>query len=137
VARTFQDALSIAEDYLASTGGHEVMVIGGGKVYAETIHLWDRLYLTVVKGKFKGSTYFPVRELLRQTWRPACEPEMHPSDEKNPYSHSFHIIERVREAVPRSSKLVAYELTPGCADPKNALEELDLAAILARGTMGS
>src|SRR5437667_2376114 len=31
VARTFQEALSVAEDYLASTGGDEVMIIGGGK----------------------------------------------------------------------------------------------------------
>src|SRR5271167_696388 len=40
VARTFQEALSIAEDYLASTGGDEVMIIGGGKVYAEAIRGW-------------------------------------------------------------------------------------------------
>ena len=74
VAGTFQEALSIAEDYLASTGADEGMIIGGGKVYAEAIHRWDRLYLTIVDGQFKGTTYFPVRELLRQNWRPACRP---------------------------------------------------------------
>src|SRR5712671_5217379 len=34
VALNFQEALSIAEDYLASTGGDEALIIGGGKVYA-------------------------------------------------------------------------------------------------------
>jgi dihydrofolate reductase len=136
VARTFQEALSIAEDYLASTGGDEVMIIGGGKVYAEVIHRWDRLYLTVVEGQFKGTAYFPVRELLRQRWRPAHEPEMHPPDEKNPHRHSFHIIERVPEAAPRSPQLEEGNLTSGCADSEKALAGLDLAAILARGTMG-
>src|SRR5271168_5303530 len=37
VARTFQEALALAEEYLASTGGDEVMIIGGGKVYAEAM----------------------------------------------------------------------------------------------------
>jgi dihydrofolate reductase len=135
VARTFQEALSIAEEYLASTGGDEVMIIGGGKVYAEAIHCWDRLYLTVVEGQFKGTTYFPVGELLRQSWRPACEPQTHPADEKNRYPHTFHIIERVREAEACTPRMEEYNLTPGCTDSKEALERLDLAAILARGTI--
>src|SRR5690242_15834273 len=49
VARTLQEALSLAEDCLAASGGNEVMIIGGGKVYAEAIERWDRLYLTVVE----------------------------------------------------------------------------------------
>lgn len=137
IARTFKEALSIAEDYLASAGGDEVMVIGGGKVYAEAIHLWDRFYLTVVEGQFTGSTYFPIREVLRQHWCPACEPETHPADERNPHRHFFHIIERVRDAERPSSQLKKDDLSRACADPEKALEGLDFAAILARGNMGS
>jgi dihydrofolate reductase len=137
VARTFHEALSIAEDYLASTGGDEAMIIGGGKVYAEAIHRWDRLYLTVVEGQFTGSTYFPVLELLRQSWRPACEPETHPSDEKNRHRHSFHVIERARDGARRSSRPGEDNLTPGCGETEKAPEGLDLAALLARGTMGA
>jgi dihydrofolate reductase len=137
VARTFEEALSIAEDYLGSTGGNEVMIIGGSKVYAEAIYRWDRLYLTVVEGEFKGNTYFPVRELLRQTWRPAGEPETHPSDERNRHPHSFHIIERTRDAARPSPRLDEVNLTRPCADPEKALEGLDLVAILKRGMMAS
>jgi hypothetical protein len=112
------------------------MIIGGSKVYAEAIHRWDRLYLTVVEGQFKGTAYFPVRELLHETWRPACEPEMHPSDEKNPYPHSFHIIERTRDATSRSSERENENLPVVSAAPE-PLERVDLAAILTRGNMGS
>ena len=83
IARTFKEALSIAEEHLRAAGGDEVVVIGGGKVYAEAIHSWDRLYLTVVEGDFRGTTYFPLRELLRQSWHPAGEAETHADDEKN------------------------------------------------------
>ena len=48
------------------------MVIGGGKVYAEAIHGWDRLYLTLVEGDFKGDTYFPRKSCCgRAGARPA------------------------------------------------------------------
>src|SRR5262245_40404517 len=46
-ARLFQEALSIAEDCLATTGGDEAMIIGGAKVFEEAIPRWDRAYLTV------------------------------------------------------------------------------------------
>jgi dihydrofolate reductase len=114
VTRTFQEAVSIAEEYLRSTAGNEVMVIGGGKVYAEALPRCDRLYLTLVEGEFAGNTYFPIRELLCQSWRLAGEPESCPADEKNPYPHTFCIIERAGDGS----------------------EKLDLAALLARGTKG-
>jgi dihydrofolate reductase len=136
VARTLEEALSIAEDYLAGTRGDEVMIIGGGKVYAEAIQRWDRLYLTVVEGQFKGNTYFPVRELLQQRWRPACEPETLPADEKNLYRHSFHILERARDAAHPTTQLED-NVTRACADPEKTLEGLDLVVLLMRGTIGS
>ena len=137
VARTFQEALSIAGEYLASTGGNEVMVIGGGKVYAEAIHGWDRLYLTLVEGDFKGDAYFPLQALLRQRWRPACEPERHAADEKNRHPHSFHVIERMQQERRPSPQPDEADITRQHADPQQALVGLDLAAVLRRGTVGS
>lgn len=117
IAQSFQEALLLAEDHLQSpvgqafqpdgglrqTGepglrGEEVMIIGGGKVYAEAISCWDRLYLTIVDGRFRGTTYFPVRELLQQDWRLACEPKTYSADEKNPHPHVFTILERLPRA---------------------------------------
>jgi dihydrofolate reductase len=137
VAPTLEEALSIAEDNLRSTGGNEVMIIGGGKVYAEAIHRWDRLYLTIVDGEFEGRTYFPVQELLRQKWRPTCEAETHPADERNRQSHSFHILERVWDAE-QLTRQPDEAFVPRAATPPEAeLSAMDLASILTRGTIGS
>lgn len=112
IARTFPEALSLAEDHLASTGAGEIMIIGGGKVYAEAIHRCYRLYLTIVDGAFTGNTYFPVQEFLQQRWRPLCPPQTVPPDQKNRYQHTFHILERV-----------------GDADSGQPLPDLDLTAL--------
>jgi dihydrofolate reductase len=37
----------------------EIFICGGGSVYAQTIDLADKLYLTVVKGNFEADTFFP------------------------------------------------------------------------------
>ena len=137
VVRTFQEALSLAGDYLASTGKEEAMIIGGGAVYAEALPHWHRLYLTIVNGRFKGSTYFPLRELLRQNWRPVCDPETHPADERNRQDHSFHILERVWDAERLSPQRREGPLPQAGADSERAVEELDLVAILTRGTRTS
>jgi len=129
--------LSFAEDYLTRTGGDEVMVIGGGMVYGEAIQRCDRLYLTIVEGQFRGTTYFPVRELLRQTWLPACASQPHPADEKNCHRHTFHIIERLWDVSHRSPHQREGILTRASVDGEEALSGVDLAAILARGNMGS
>jgi dihydrofolate reductase len=135
VARSLPDGLSLAEDYLARAGGDEVLIIGGGKLYAEALRRWDRLYLTVVEGDFAGSTYFPIRELLRQSWRPVREPEAFPADEKNPHPHSFHVLERSGESGPSSRRADPENLSAG-QDTGQGLERMDLAAILTRGTGG-
>jgi len=126
IAGTYQEGLSLAADYLASTGGDEAIIIGGSKVYAEAIHHWDRLYLTVVEGQFNGNAYFPVRELLRQPWRQVCEPEAHPPDEKNRFSHTFHIIERAWDSPQQGMDTLSVSGT----DSEKTLEELDLTAVL-------
>jgi dihydrofolate reductase len=136
VARTLQEALSNAQDHLAITGGNEAIIIGGGKVYAEAIHRWDRLYLTLVEGQFKGNTYFPIRELLQQSWRPAGDPETHPPDEKNAHAHTFYILESAPDTRHRSPQSEDDNRTRECAAPQETLEGLNLAAVLARGTIG-
>jgi len=74
--------------------------------------------------------------MLRQSWRPVCQPETHPPDEKNRYGHSFHIIERIRDAASCTPQHEEDGATRSGTDPEKALEGLDLAAILARGNIG-
>ena len=42
----------------------EIFVIGGGMVYAAALPLVDKLYLTIVEGKYKADTFFPEYEHL-------------------------------------------------------------------------
>lgn len=37
----------------------EIFFIGGGSIYAQTIGLADKLYLTLVKGDYTADTFFP------------------------------------------------------------------------------
>lgn len=37
----------------------EIFICGGGSVYAQTIGMADKLYLTVVKGDFEADVFFP------------------------------------------------------------------------------
>ena len=85
VVRSFEEALRVAAAH------EEIMVIGGGVLFEETIHFADRLYLTVVRGEFDGDTRFPVFDTgeWRETFR-----EDHVADERNSHDYSFLIWER-------------------------------------------
>lgn len=43
----------------------ELFIIGGGSIYAQTIDLVDRLYLTLVDGDFEADTFFPDYSAFR------------------------------------------------------------------------
>lgn len=52
-------ALARAQDLAADGGATEVMVIGGGQIYAEALPLASRIYLTEVHAAPDGDTRFP------------------------------------------------------------------------------
>jgi len=37
----------------------EIFICGGGSIYAQTIGMADKLYLTVIEGDFEADTFFP------------------------------------------------------------------------------
>jgi dihydrofolate reductase len=45
----------------------EIMVIGGGQIYAEALELADRVYLTEIQADIDGDTVFP--DLPKSQWR--------------------------------------------------------------------
>lgn len=85
VVHDLQSALSAAGE------DREIMIIGGGVLFADTLHIAERLYLTVVEGDFTGDTWFPLFDTAEwhETWR-----EAHPADERNPWPYTFLIFER-------------------------------------------
>ena len=64
----------------------EVMVVGGGFLYQQTLGLANKLYLTFIDLDVEGDTQFPEYEQLKLT---EVNREAHSADEKNPYNFAF------------------------------------------------
>jgi dihydrofolate reductase len=77
---SLEEALALVSDV------EEVMIIGGGYLYSQTISSADRLYLTFIDLDVNGDTLFPEYEHLELT---EVKREKHLKDEKNPYNYEF------------------------------------------------
>ncbi|MCU8468563.1 type 3 dihydrofolate reductase [Vibrio vulnificus] len=84
MARSIAHALALAGDV------DEVMIIGGGSIYAECLPKADKLYLTFIDATIDGDTQFPDwGEQWYESYR-----EHYSADEKNGYAMDFVILER-------------------------------------------
>jgi dihydrofolate reductase len=87
VASTLEASIAAAEE----TDCKEMFVIGGGKIYAASMAVADRIYMTRVHAVIEGDTYFPVID--EAAWEMVSYLDF-PADEKNAYAHSFQVWER-------------------------------------------
>lgn len=85
VVHSIDQAIELAGDV------DEVMVVGGAKLYAQTIPLATRMHLTLVHDYFDGDTAFPDYE--EGEWREVAR-ERHNADERNPHAYSFVELQR-------------------------------------------
>jgi len=85
VVKSIEDALVL------SAGEEEVFIVGGAEIYKQSIHLTNRIYLTVVHQKFDADSFFP--EINYDEWR-ETEREDHQPDEKNKLRYSFITLDR-------------------------------------------
>lgn len=69
----------------------ELMVIGGGHLYAQLLPRADRLYLTRIDLAVEGDTRFPAFD--EGQWQ-LVESEPHAADEKNPHPYRFETWQR-------------------------------------------
>ena len=69
----------------------EVFIVGGAEIYKQSIHLTDRIYLTIVHKKFEADSFFP--EIDYAEWVEKAR-EDHQPDEKNNLPYSFITLER-------------------------------------------
>ncbi len=69
----------------------EIMIIGGASFYQQTLQNAHRIYITEVKGSFKGDAHFPKfnRADFIETSR-----ESHAADEKNNSAYDFVVLDR-------------------------------------------
>ncbi len=75
------------EDALINTPAKEIFVIGGGEIYKQTIHLADRIYLTLVQDKPDADTFFPDYSEFTKV----IADEQH---ELNSLNYRFQILDR-------------------------------------------
>ncbi|WP_299817353.1 dihydrofolate reductase [uncultured Roseibium sp.] len=59
-ATSLKDALERAGVLAGQLGAEEIMIIGGGQIYAQAIGIADRLEITEVDAEPEGDTRFPV-----------------------------------------------------------------------------
>lgn len=71
----------------------EVMIIGGGKLYAQLLERTDVLYLTHIDLTVEGDTRFPDYQAYAWNRRDLV---CHQPDERNPYPYCFETLERQR-----------------------------------------
>jgi dihydrofolate reductase len=84
-------AKSIADALALGAGEKEIFILGGAEIYQQSIHLTDRIYLTIVHQKFDADSFFP--EINYDEWQ-ETEREDHQPDEKNKFAYSFITLER-------------------------------------------
>ncbi|MDG1021544.1 MAG: type 3 dihydrofolate reductase [Emcibacteraceae bacterium] len=70
----------------------EIMIIGGAQIYALTLPIADRLYLTRIHADIDGDAHFP--ELDEKDWLEYSR-EDHEKGEKDSHEHSFIVLDRI------------------------------------------
>lgn len=82
---------NLDEAVAAAGAAPELMVIGGAEIYALTLPLASRLYITQIHAGFAGDTHFPGFD--HGAWREVFR-EAHTADTNNPHPYTFRILER-------------------------------------------
>jgi dihydrofolate reductase len=83
---------ALAQALAAVPADQELMIIGGGELYRQTLPLAERLYLTFIDCELPGDTFFPQ-------WDPAAWRETHcahyPANADNPFSFRTVQLDRL------------------------------------------
>jgi dihydrofolate reductase len=87
VAHSVEDAINLARE----RGESEVFICGGAEIYALSIEIVDRMYLTLVEAEVTADTFFP--EFDEREWSEQ-ESSYQPADEKNQYAFNFKLMIR-------------------------------------------
>jgi dihydrofolate reductase len=87
IAHSVEDATRLARE----RGEREAFICGGAEIYAQSIGIVDRMYLTFVDVEVAADTFFP--EVDEQKWG-EMESVYQPADEKNQYPFTFKLLVR-------------------------------------------
>jgi dihydrofolate reductase len=93
VVRTLEEAFVKASELGKSSGAKEIMIAGGGNIYAQTMDRADRLYITEVDLTPDGDAIFP--EIVRKKWKEIRRDER-PRGAGDDAAYAFVDYERVK-----------------------------------------
>ncbi|MVS98686.1 dihydrofolate reductase [Devosia marina] len=93
VRHSLQEALAAARRLAEASDQNEIMVIGGGDIYAQALPLADRLYISHVDLAPDGDVHFPPIDA--DEWRVVDEPDM-PRSERDPATYAIRVYERIQ-----------------------------------------
>lgn len=86
-------ANSLNEVMLYCRDEREIFIIGGAKIYQQTLPLAQKVLLTRVHSSFKrADAFFP--ELPANEWKKTSE-DYHAADERHEYAFTFEVWERI------------------------------------------
>ena len=85
-------AIELGESINLINGAEEVMIIGGAQIYAESLDLADRVYLTRVHRHVEGDAFFP--EMEEDQWREIAREDVSAA-EPNPFDFSYLVLDRI------------------------------------------
>lgn len=91
VAGSLEDAVKLGRELAVEAGVAEVCVIGGGKIYAQSLPFADRIHLTRVLAEIDGDTHFP--ELDPQLWHVVSQEDV-PAGEKDSHPTRYMVYEK-------------------------------------------
>ena len=77
--------------FARESGEEELFIIGGGKIFSQSLPFADRLYLTIVHTASKVDVYFP--EINSSDWIEISSLD-HSSGPGDDYSHTYKLIHR-------------------------------------------
>ena len=87
IVHSLEDAIALAQ----ARGEQEAFVIGGADIYAQTLLLADRMYLTWVEAEPEADAFFPTFE--ESAWE-TREEAVFAADEKHQYAMRFQTFNR-------------------------------------------
>ncbi|MDG4811810.1 type 3 dihydrofolate reductase [Hydrogenovibrio sp. 3SP14C1] len=82
---------SVEEALKTCSSDEEVIIMGGGQLYAQMMPFANKLYVTLVEADVEGDTIFP--EWLAEEWQEISK-ERHDKDERHAYAFEFMTLIR-------------------------------------------
>lgn len=88
-AISLEQAVELAKNFANSD---EIMIIGGGELFKQTMPFADKLYLTEIQANIEGDTFFEFDETQ---WQQIAE-KWSEIDEQNSYRCRFMILDKLK-----------------------------------------